>query len=101
MTLYVFKNDTAGTSVCNGECATNWPPLLVEAGGSVTPGPGISGAIGTTTRDDGTTQVTYEGAPLYYFVGDTAAGDTNGHGLNDVWFVATSTGQSGSSKGDY
>jgi predicted lipoprotein with Yx(FWY)xxD motif len=100
-TLYVFKKDTGGKSVCNGDCAVNWPPLLADAGASATAGEGVTGTLGTTVRDDGTTQVTYQGAPLYYFVGDKAAGETNGQGLNDVWFVATPTGSSESSKGVY
>jgi predicted lipoprotein with Yx(FWY)xxD motif len=48
----------------------------------------VTGEIGTITRDDGSTQVTYNGAPLYYFAGDEAAGDSNGDGLNGVWHIA-------------
>jgi predicted lipoprotein with Yx(FWY)xxD motif len=48
----------------------------------------VGGSFGTTARTDGATQVTYNGAPLYYFAGDGKAGDTNGQGLNGVWFVA-------------
>jgi predicted lipoprotein with Yx(FWY)xxD motif len=88
LTLYTFKEDTGTTSSCYGPCATAWPPFIVEAGTSVTGGPGVSGTFGTTARTDGATQVTYKGAPLYYFGGDAKAGDTNGQGLNGVWFVA-------------
>ena len=88
MSLYVFKPDEGGTSKCNGECAINWPPLA----GDVTAGDGVSGELGTITRDDGTTQVTLGGTPLYYFIGDEAAGDVNGQGQNDVWFLATGAG---------
>ena len=86
--LYVFLPDEGDTSACNGECATNWPPLT----GDFTAGDGVSGALGTITRDDGSTQVTLGGAPLYYFIGDQAAGDVNGQGLQDVWYLASAEG---------
>jgi predicted lipoprotein with Yx(FWY)xxD motif len=93
MSLYVFAKDTsAGTSACNGDCATTWPPLTVAAATDVTAGTGVSGALATITRADGTLQVTLGGKPLYYFKGDSAAGDTNGQGLNDVWYLASPTG---------
>jgi predicted lipoprotein with Yx(FWY)xxD motif len=90
MALYIFTNDTAdaGTSVCNGECATNWPPLLQPDGATVAGPAGATGTFGTATRDDGATQVTYKGMPLYYYAGDSAAGDTNGHEVGGVWFLA-------------
>ena len=53
-----------------------------------TAGTGVTGALGTITRDDGTMQVTLGGTPLYYFGADKAAGDTNGQGLGEVWFLA-------------
>ncbi len=95
MALYIFTPDAAqpGKSVCNGECATNWPPLVVEEIADVAAGEGITGELGTVTRDDGTTQVTLGGNPLYYFIGDEAAGDTNGQGLNDVWWLAGADGK--------
>lgn len=89
MTLYTFKNDSANTSVCDGDCATNWPPATVAAGASATAGPGVTGALTTFARSDGSMQLAYDGAPLYYFAGDSAAGDMNGHGQGQVWFVAT------------
>ena len=55
-------------------------------------GDGVTGELGTITRDDGTTQVTLGGAPLYYFIGDEAAGDVKGQGQNDVWFLASPEG---------
>ena len=85
--LYVYTKDKGTTSVCYGECAKAWPPLL--ATGAVT----ISGKftvphdLGTTTRTDGSKQVTYGGHPLYYFAGDSAAGQTKGQGLGGVWFL--------------
>jgi predicted lipoprotein with Yx(FWY)xxD motif len=92
MTLYVFKNDTPGISNCTGTCAQNWPPLTVTAGQQPVAGTDVTGQLGVITRADGTTQVTYNGMPLYRFVGDKAPGDTNGQGLlNGAWSVALVT----------
>jgi predicted lipoprotein with Yx(FWY)xxD motif len=87
-TLYTFKNDTAGASTCTGSCATTWPPLTVASGATAVAGTGVTGAVATITRADGTTQVTYKGQPLYYYSADPRAGDTNGQGLFGKWFVA-------------
>ena len=89
LALYIFKNDSGSTSSCYEDCATAWPPFLLGAGETTTAGEGVGGTFGTTARTDGTTQVTYNGAPLYYFGADTKAGDTKGQGLNGVWFLAT------------
>ena len=97
LTLYVLTTDTAGTSTCTGTCAATWPPFTVGAGETPTAGAGVTGALGTITRADGTIQVTYMGAPLYYYAGDTKAGDVNGQGLKGVWFVAATTGGPGGS----
>jgi predicted lipoprotein with Yx(FWY)xxD motif len=89
MTLYTFTPDTTpNKSVCNGDCAVNWPPLLLEDGETATGGDGVTGTIATFARDDGATQVSYNGTPLYYFKNDKAAGDTNGQGVGEKWFVA-------------
>jgi predicted lipoprotein with Yx(FWY)xxD motif len=90
LALYVFLRDTAnsGASACTEGCATSWPPLTVSAAGDVAAGSGITGPLGTITRDDGSLQVTLGGRPLYYFAGDAAAGDVKGQGLNDVWYLA-------------
>jgi predicted lipoprotein with Yx(FWY)xxD motif len=88
LALYVFLPDEGDTSACTGECAINWPPLT----GDVTAGDGVTGELGTITRDDGTEQVTLGGAPLYYFIGDEAAGDVNGQGLQDKWYLASAEG---------
>ena len=88
MTLYIFTPDTATTSACVDQCATNWPPLTVAAASDATAGTGVTGAIGTITRADGTMQITLGGHPLYYFANDKAAGDVNGQGLNDKWYAA-------------
>ncbi|HTX93208.1 MAG TPA: hypothetical protein VMC09_18480 [Anaerolineales bacterium] len=91
MTLYIYTKDTPNTSNCSGGCATAWPPLLTN--GAPTAGTGVTASmLGTTTRADGTTQVTYNGWPLYYFANDKAAGDTKGEGVGSVWYVMTPAG---------
>jgi len=89
-TLYIFKNDTVGSgkSTCSGTCASTWPAFTVDDKDQLKAGSGVTGALDVFTRDDGTKQVTYKGAPLYYYSGDTKAGDTNGQGLFGKWFVA-------------
>ena len=87
MTLYVFKNDTSGSSTCTGDCAGTWPPFLGD-GSQVNAGDGVSGTFGTTTRDDGSSQITHGGQPLYYYSGDQAAGDSKGDGIGGVWSIA-------------
>jgi predicted lipoprotein with Yx(FWY)xxD motif len=81
LTLYVHAGDTATSSTCTGGCATAWPPLAVAAGGSATAGPGVTGALGTLTRADGSTQVTYKGLPLYGWKNDTKPGDVTGQNI--------------------
>lgn len=87
-TLYTLKNDRANTTTCTGGCAINWPPFTLDPDESTKAGAGVTGTLGTFARPDGKMQVTYNGIPLYYFVGDAAAGDTNGEGVGGVWFVA-------------
>ncbi|MEX1022140.1 MAG: hypothetical protein WD058_03230 [Dehalococcoidia bacterium] len=89
LTLYVFTQDEPGVSNCSGQCLDNWPPLLAEEGQEVDAPTGAGGEFATIERDDGTLQVTYDDAPLYYWMGDAQPGDTTGHGVSDVWFVAT------------
>jgi len=79
-------------STCTGSCATNWPPLTVSVGAAIAGPNGASGAFATFTRSDGTIQVTYNHMPLYYFAGDSKAGDTTGQGKNNTWFVAPLSG---------
>src|SRR6476620_6289647 len=85
MTLYLFTKDTPGVSACYGGCATAWPPLI--ASGDLSLPAGTPGTLGTITRTDGAKQVTYNGAPLYYYATDKAAGDTTGQNVGKVWFV--------------
>ena len=91
MTLYLYTKDSPNTSACYGGCATIWPPLLTT--GAATAGAGVTASLlGTTKRTDGTTQVTYNGWPLYYYAGDKATGDTTGENVQGVWFVITPAG---------
>ena len=91
MTLYLYTQDTANTSTCTGSCAASWPPFLTN--GAPVAGTGVTASmLGTITRADGTTQVTYNGFPLYYSNQDTAAGATNGEGVGSNWYVMTPAG---------
>jgi predicted lipoprotein with Yx(FWY)xxD motif len=93
LTIYYFAADTIpGVSVCEGDCLAAWPPVTVPPGNSVAAGEGVSGVIGLISGTDGSTQVTYDGRPLYYWQGDTEAGQTTGQGVNDVWWVADVSG---------
>ena len=87
MTLYVKMGDSTSAPNCTGACLTNWPAFTVDTGETVVAGTGVTGTLATFTRPEGT-QVSYNGAPLYYFSGDTAAGQTNGQGVGGVWSVA-------------
>jgi len=87
-TLYIFKKDSPNTSACGADCATNWPPLTVTDVSALTAGAGVTGKLSAFARADGSKQVAYGGAPLYYFAADSAAGDTNGQGIGGNWFVA-------------
>jgi predicted lipoprotein with Yx(FWY)xxD motif len=84
MTLYTFDRDAAGSgkSVCNGPCATNWPPLMAAADAKAT------GDYTIVTRDDGGKQWAYKGKPLYLWVKDAKPGDKTGDGVNNAWRVA-------------
>ena len=89
-TLYTFDRDTGPTSSCTGQCAVTWPPLLLPAGTNApVAGPGVSQLTAAARPDDATKmQVVWNGKPLYYYVADTAAGDTKGEGVGGVWHVA-------------
>ena len=92
-TVYLWAKDGMNMSACSGACAAAWPP--VPATGTLTATGGAKASdLGTITRSDGTKQATYDGHPLYYFVGDSAAGQTNGQGSDNFgakwWLVAPS-----------
>ncbi len=93
-TLYAFSPDTSTTSKCVGTCAHIWPPVL----GPVTAA-GVNGTFGTIHRADGTTQATYDGHPLYTYVGDTAPGQTKGNGIKGLWSEVTTSGSAASAGG--
>lgn len=83
MTLYVFDKDTtAGKSVCNGGCASNWPPAVANSQDKA------SGDWSFVTRDDGARQWAYKGRPLYRWSKDLKPGDTTGDGVIGAWHVA-------------
>ncbi len=77
-TLYWFAPDSPNKSACYGSCAAYWPPVA----GNASAGPGVTGTIATITRTDGTTQATYDGHPLYTYVGDSAPGQDGGNNIN-------------------
>jgi predicted lipoprotein with Yx(FWY)xxD motif len=90
-TLYWFAPDTSTKSNCNGSCATYWPPVK----GPATAGGGVTGKLATITRSDGSVQATYNGHPLYTYVGDKAPGQDKGNGLNlsgGLWHDVTVSG---------
>lgn len=84
MTLYTFDRDAAGggKSVCNGPCATNWPPLMASA--SDRP----QGDWTIVVRDDGSRQWAWRGKPVYYWIRDAKPGDRTGDGVNNAWRLA-------------
>ncbi|HVC78054.1 MAG TPA: hypothetical protein VND96_16200 [Candidatus Micrarchaeaceae archaeon] len=93
-TVYLFVADKSTASTCYTSCAQLWPPVLTT--GAPVAGTGAQASLlGTTTRTDGTTEITYAGHPLYYFVSDTAPGDTTGQGVNSfggLWWVLSPAG---------
>jgi predicted lipoprotein with Yx(FWY)xxD motif len=98
--LYVFGADRGSTSRCYGVCAKAWPPLLVK--GAPVAGPGVRpNLLGTTKRQNGTRQVTYNGHPLYYYeadkVGKVMCQHATMHG--GLWLIIKPTGQPNTAKG--
>ena len=89
-TVYIFMPDAQGTPTCTAECASNWPPLI----GDATAGSGADQAlVGTAEHPEVGEMITYNNWPLYHFAGDSAPGDTNGQGLQDIWFVVGADGE--------
>jgi predicted lipoprotein with Yx(FWY)xxD motif len=80
--------------MCDGACASAWPPLTTAD--QPIAGAGVSASkLGTTKRGDGTSEVTYNGHPLYTFAGDSAPGETTGQGSDDFgaeWYVLSAPG---------
>lgn len=95
MTLYDFHKDKGGKSACYGDCAGAWPPLLTE-GNPQAQGPADRSMLGTTKRKDGTVQVTYNGWPLYTYVGDQKPGEANGNDIDQFgaeWYALQPNGE--------
>jgi predicted lipoprotein with Yx(FWY)xxD motif len=91
LTLYWFAPDTSTKSACYGSCAAYWPPVT----GTPSAGPGVTGTLGTITRTGGATQATYDGHPLYTYIGDSAPGTASGNNLNlngGLWHDVPITG---------
>jgi predicted lipoprotein with Yx(FWY)xxD motif len=91
LTLYWFAPDTSTKSACYGSCAAYWPPVT----GTPSAGPGVTGTLGTISRTDGTKQATYDGHPLYTYIGDNAPGQASGNNLNlngGLWHEVPVTG---------
>ncbi|MHC8330390.1 COG4315 family predicted lipoprotein [Pseudomonas sp. LB3P25] len=86
MTVYMYDKDTGGKSMCNGECAKNWPPMMAPAGAKA------EGKWSVIKRDDGKMQYAYDGMPLYTFVKDEKPGEMKGDGMKDVWHIITNSG---------
>ncbi|MDI3353497.1 hypothetical protein MO767_03755 [Pseudomonas sp. UYIF39] len=81
MTVYTFDKDAGGKSMCNGDCAKNWPPMMAPAGAKA------EGKWSVIKRDDGMMQYAYDGKPLYTFMKDEKPGEMKGDGMKDVWHV--------------
>lgn len=93
-TLYLFERDTGASSTCNGACAQAWPPLTTS-GAAKAAGRASAARLGTTSRSDGTTEVTYAGHPLYYYAGDSGPGSTDGQNVDAFgaeWYVLAPSG---------
>jgi predicted lipoprotein with Yx(FWY)xxD motif len=92
--IYYFDKESGSKSECYGECAVAWPPVLTE--GDPRAGSGAqAGLLGTTQRNDGTTQVTYDGHPLYYYI-DDPKGEVDCHNVNEfggLWLAVQGNGQ--------
>jgi predicted lipoprotein with Yx(FWY)xxD motif len=94
LTVYLFLADTGSTSTCSGACAQVWPPVTTT-GAPKAEGEAAAADLGTTTRSDGTKQVTYKGHPLYWYVSDSQAGETTGQGVASFgapWYVMSPSG---------
>lgn len=94
LTVYLFAADTGSSSTCSEACAQAWPPVTTT-GAPKAEGGAVAADLGTTTRSDGTKQVTYRGHPLYYYVSDSQAGETTGQGVNSFgarWWALSPAG---------
>ena len=90
MTLYMYTKDSCGKSACYGSCAVKWPPLTNP---SLLPASVNSSLVSSTKRSDGSTQVMYNGYPLYYYYKDKNPGDYNGQGVKGTWYMINMNGK--------
>jgi predicted lipoprotein with Yx(FWY)xxD motif len=90
-TLYTFPSDHNGISSCTGACVPIWPALTVPNGTTPTEGPGVTGNVSAVLQPGGADQVTYNGSPLYTFVGDTSPGQATGNGVGGFKVAQLST----------
>jgi predicted lipoprotein with Yx(FWY)xxD motif len=89
--LYLFTRDRSPMSRCYGECAVRWPPFLTAGIPAVGSG-AQANLLGTTRRRDGSTQVTYGGHPLYYYIADHQPGQVLCQAVEEFggrWYVVT------------
>jgi predicted lipoprotein with Yx(FWY)xxD motif len=94
LTVYLWESDKGDTSVCSGACEKVWPPVRSGEAGKAA-GAAVAADLGTTTRSDGTKQLTYKGHPLYYYVKDKDDEDVYGQGSNSFgagWYVMGPSG---------
>lgn len=94
--LYLFTPDSRNVSVCEGQCLTAWPPVMLSPKDTLANVELQSGLrrskLGVAMRADGSRQLTYNGWPLYYWFQDKAAGDVKGQWVNNIWFVLNAEG---------
>ena len=94
LTVYLFEGDHGSTSACTGTCAQVWPPVT-SAAAATAAGGAVTADLGTITRSDGATQVTYKGHPLYFYAKDKDDGDAYGQNINSFgadWYVLKPSG---------
>jgi predicted lipoprotein with Yx(FWY)xxD motif len=92
-TLYQTAAERKGVVACTGSCARRWPPFVLAAHAHPLAGPGVvASLLGTIERPDGRRQVTYHGLSLYFFSGDTRAGEVNGEGVGGPWHAVSPSG---------
>lgn len=89
-TLYVYLLDEPGSTACTGDCLSSWTPVIVK--GTPKAGTGVDAKTLGTEKVDGVQQLTLGGQPAYTFVGDTASGDTNGQGVDGLWYTVAPDG---------
>jgi len=93
MVIYVFDKDAKDKSNCTGDCLKNWPAVTVQdEAAKPAAGEGVTAELGVIQRDDGAYQVTINGMPVYHYIKDTKADESNGQGVGNVWWVIAANG---------